>query len=121
MREEKVEADHGPPPMRLLVIALLLLFAGCIDTDAARVANLVPQEGGGFAFSVPTNTVMTENDDGAAERLRRDWLAEALQQSSLCTVGYVIYRRQFVPAIDGPFGNGGDIVYTGQCLPPDRR
>ncbi len=107
--------------MRFLIPACLLLLAGCIDTDTARVANLVPQEGGNFAFSVPTNTVMTANDDGAAERIRRDWLAEALQAASLCPVGYVVYQRHFVPAIDGPFGNGGDIVYTGQCLPPDRR
>jgi hypothetical protein len=107
--------------MRLLLTACLAVLAGCVDTDPARVASLVPQEASGFTFSVPTSTVMTENSDGVAERIRRDWLAEALQAGPYCPVGYVVYRREFVPMANGPFGNGGEIVYTGQCLPSGRR
>jgi hypothetical protein len=61
---------------------------------------------------------MTENDDGAAERLRRDWIADAVQAHGMCLAGYVIETRHFVPDARGPFGNGGNILYSGRCLPP---
>ncbi len=56
---------------------------------------------------------MTENDDGTAERLRRDWIADALQEHAMCPDGYVVDTRHYVPDANGPFGNGGEILYTG--------
>ncbi len=104
--------------MRLVVIACLAPLCGCFYDSPARVVSLVPGEGGSFTFSAATSTVMTENDDGAAERIRRDWLAEALRAQAVCDAGYVIEQRRFSQPGDGPFGNGGDIVYAGHCLPP---
>ncbi len=107
--------------MRLLVVACLASLCGCFYDNPARVVSLTPGEGGSFTFSAATNTVMTENDDGAAERIRRDWLADALRTQAVCDAGYVVERRRFEQPGDGPFGNGGDIVYTGYCLPPGPR
>jgi hypothetical protein len=106
--------------MRLLAVACAAALGGCLYDTPARLVSLVPEEGGGFTFSAATSTVMTENDDGAAERIRRDWLAEALRAQAVCDAGYVIDRRRFVQPGEGPFGNGGDIVYDGRCLPPPR-
>jgi hypothetical protein len=101
--------------------ALALTFAvatvpllGCAND--IRVVNLAPGAGGAFTFSARTNTVMTENDDGAAERIRRDWLAEALTMGGVCRSGYVVDSRRFVQPAGGLFANGGDIVYAGRCL-----
>ena len=51
-----------------------------------------------------------------AEQIRRDWLAEALTAHGMCAAGYVVETRRLVQPWQGPFGNGGDIVYTGRCL-----
>jgi hypothetical protein len=103
--------------MRVIVFLLLVAVAGCIiDNDQVRVDSFTADTPSTFTSSAQTNTVMTENDDGAAEQIRRDWLAEALAANGMCGVGYVIETRRFVQPWEGPFGNGGDIVYTGRCL-----
>ncbi len=103
--------------MRALVLACLLSLAGCVfDRDRVRVENFTDATPVTFSYGAQTNTVMTANDDGAAERIRRDWLAEALTAHAMCGAGYVIETRRFAQSSDGPFGNGGDIVYTGRCL-----
>jgi hypothetical protein len=103
--------------MRVLFILLLAAMTGCIiDNDQVRVDSFTSEKPGTFTYSAQTNTVMTENDDGAAEQIRRDWLAEALAANGMCGAGYVIETRRFEQPSGGPFGNGGDIVYTGRCL-----
>ena len=104
-------------PMRALVLAGLVSLAGCIiDNDRVRVESFAADTPVTFTFSVATNTVMTANDDGEAERIRRDWLAEELNVHAMCGAGYVIQTRRFAQPWDGLFGNGGDVVYTGRCL-----
>jgi hypothetical protein len=103
--------------MRGVVVPFLLVLAGCIiDNDQIRVDEFTSETPGTFTYSAHTNTVMTENDDGAAEQIRRDWLADALAAHGMCGDGYVIETRRFAQPWEGPFGNGGDIVYTGHCL-----
>jgi hypothetical protein len=118
--------------MRALPLAVLVwslpfaTLSGCIDNDRVRVQSFTPGPGGSFAYSAHTNTVMTENDDGGAEAIRRDWLAQTLEAQGLCRGGYVVYQRYLVvppqrPAFGAPpddlaFGNGGDVVYNGGCL-----
>jgi hypothetical protein len=98
----------------ILAVATLPLL-GCANDG--RVISLTPGTAGGtFTFSAGTNTVMTENDDGAAERIRRDWLADALTVGGICRAGYVVDSRRLVQPEVGPFANGGDIVYAGHCL-----
>ena len=100
--------------MRALALACLTCLLGCAAPPPP--VNFAAAPGGQFTFSAATSTVMTENDDGAAEQIRRDWLADALTAHGLCGAGYVVDSRQFAQAHDGLFGNGGDIVYTGRCL-----
>jgi hypothetical protein len=97
-------------------LALLCVFSlfGCVGS--ARVEGFAANGPAAFLYSAHTNTVMTKNDDGDAERLRRDWIADALQAHSMCGQGYVIDTRRFVPDGDGQFGNGGEILYAGRCL-----
>jgi hypothetical protein len=95
-------------------VAAMVALAGCANN--ARVTSLTPGSGGSFTFKAHTNTVMTENDDGAAEQIRRDWMADALTSSGTCRTGYVITYRRFAQPDTGLFGNGGDIVYDGRCL-----
>ena len=124
--------------MRALVSACLVsglslaALGGCIDNDRVRVQGLSVGPNRTFTYSAHTNTVMTENDDGGAEQIRRDWLAQTLEAAGLCNGGYVVYRRRLdippqqlaltgapSPANPDPtvfFGNGGDVVYTGSCL-----
>ena len=110
-----------------LVLALsLAALAGCSINDRPRLESFTPGPNGNFVYSAHTNAVMTENDDGAAEQIRRDWLAETLEAEGRCRGGYVIYQRTLVVppqrvAYIGPpdqltFGNGGDVVYNGRCL-----
>ena len=40
-----------------------------------------------FLYSAHTNAVMTANDDGEAERLRRDWIIDALKFHGMCSDG----------------------------------
>jgi hypothetical protein len=122
-------------PMRALLVASLLALAGCTYaaggacsyginmfpcsgfTDRTRIESFAPGPNGTFTFSARTNTVMTENEDGSAERIRREWLAEALSANAMCQNGYVVDRRQIVPRPhQGPFSNTNDIVYAGRCL-----
>jgi hypothetical protein len=100
--------------MRMLALCCLFSLAGCVGS--ARIEGFAANGPGSFLYSARTNTVMTENDDGVAERLRRDWIADALQAHAMCPDGYVVDRRHYVPDVDGPFGNGGEILYTGRCL-----
>jgi hypothetical protein len=100
--------------MRPLVLCCLLSLVGCVGS--ARVEGFGATGPASFLYSARTNTVMTENDDGTAERLRRDWLADALQAHTMCPDGYVVDTRHYVPDVDGPFGNGGEIRYAGRCL-----
>jgi len=114
---EATELTRKSNQMRAPVLACLALLAGCIiDNDPVRVDNFAADTPATFTYDAWTNTVMTANDDGAAEQIRRDWLAEALTAHGMCTAGYVVETRRFVQPWEGPFGNGGDIVYTGRCL-----
>jgi hypothetical protein len=100
--------------MRALALLCVVSLAGCVGSvhDEGFTAT-GPRS---FLYSAHTDTVMTENDDGAAERLRREWLADALEVHSMCPTGYVVDTRRFVPDAVGPFANGGDILYAGSCL-----
>ena len=100
--------------MRPLAFLCLLSLVGCVGS--ARIEGFTASGPTAFLYSAHTNTVMTENDDGTAERLRRDWIADAVQAHAMCTNGYVVDTRRFVPDAEGPFGNGGDILYSGRCL-----
>jgi hypothetical protein len=123
--------------MRAMAVACLVLplsaaaLGGC--NDRVRVESFVPGQAGSFTYSVQTNTVMTPNDDGAAEAIRREWLAQTLGSEGMCNGGYVIHQRQLVvppqrPALTAEpytpanansganFGNTGYVVYTGTCL-----
>ena len=103
--------------LRMLAFAGLVSLGGCIiDNDPVRVESFTADTPQTFTYGAQTNTVMTANDDGAAERIRRDWLAEALNANAMCGAGYVIETRRLVQTSDGLFGNGGDVVYTGRCL-----
>jgi hypothetical protein len=103
--------------MRAPVLAYLVLLGGCIiDNDRVRVASLVVDPAGTFVFTAQTNTVMTPNDDGEAEQIRRDWLAEELTARGMCDVGYVVETRQLVEPPDSPPTNAHDVVYSGRCL-----
>ena len=101
-------------------------LCGCIDRDQVRIQSFTPGPAGGFVYAVHTNTVMTPNSDGAAEQIRRDWLAQTLEAQGACRGGYVVYQRNLQtppqraafnePPYDLAFGNGGDVVYNGSCL-----
>jgi hypothetical protein len=100
--------------MRALAVLALLSLAGCLST--ARVEGFSATGPHSFLYSAHTNTVLTPNDDGGAERLRRRWLADALTVHSMCPAGYVIDTRRYVPDTAGRFASGGDILYSGRCL-----
>ena len=97
-----------------LFFCCLLSLAGCVGS--ARIEGFTARGPGSFLYSAHTNTVMTENDDGTAERLRRDWIADALKAHAMCPDGYVIDTRHLVLDAEGLFGNRGDILYAGRCL-----
>lgn len=100
--------------MRVLALLCLLSLTACLGS--VRQEGFAVTGPAAFLYSAHTNTVMTENDDGAAERLRRDWMADALRAHAMCGAGYVVESRRFVPDAIGPFGNGGDILYRGRCI-----
>ena len=113
--------------MRIIALACLVALTACYGNpgsprngaglqDVARVESFAVTGRGAFTYRAQTNTVMTENPDGSAERIRRQWLAEALSARGMCAGGYVIDNRQFIQEQQGRFANGGDIVYTGRCL-----
>jgi hypothetical protein len=70
----------------------------------------------GFSATGPATFLYSEDDDGVAERMRRDWIAIALAEYAMCAQSYVVDTRRFGPDAVGPFGNGGDILYAGRCL-----
>ena len=103
--------------MRVLAFAgllVLVLLGGC--NDKVRVVSFTADPDGTFVFTSQTNTVMTENDDGEAEQIRRDWLADELDAHGMCSGGYFIETRQLVEPPDAPSSNEHDVVYTGHCL-----
>jgi hypothetical protein len=117
----------------ICISALSLALFGCsvsnpvdLINDPVRVQSFTAGPDGSFLYRVHTNTVMTENEDGGAEEIRRDWLAQTLQAQGRCPRGYVIYQRSLVippqrvayppPPDELTFGNGGDVVYNGSCL-----
>jgi hypothetical protein len=100
--------------LALILAAATMPLLGCADD--LRLVNLVPGTGENFTFSTGTNTVMTENDDGVAERIRREWLAQSLSAAGMCRAGYVIDSRWFLQPEGGLFANGGDILCAGRCL-----
>jgi hypothetical protein len=103
--------------MRVPVFACLVLLGGCnIDNDRVRVESFVADPAGTFVFTAQTNTVMTANDDGEAEQIRRGWLAEELTAHGICNAGYVVETRRLVEPPDSPPTNAHDVVYSGRCL-----
>ena len=92
----------------------LVSLTGCVWS--ARNEGFTATGPDSFLYSARTNTVMTENDDGAAERLRRRWIADAVGAHGMCGNGYVVDTRSFMPNADGRFANGGAILYQGRCL-----
>jgi hypothetical protein len=102
----------SPPP----VVAALPEWSWEPLMERTRVEGFTATSPTAFLYSAQTNTVMTENDDGTAERLRRDWIADAVRAHGMCTEGYAIDTRRFVPFAQGRFANGGHILYSGRCL-----
>jgi hypothetical protein len=100
--------------MRVLALCCVLSLIGC--TGSVHQEGFSATGPDAFLYSAHTNTVMTANDDGTAERMRRDWIAIALAEHAMCAKGYVVDTRRFVADFAGPFGNGGDILYAGRCL-----
>jgi hypothetical protein len=100
--------------VRILAFAGLILLGGC--NDQLRVVSFAADPAGTFVFTAQTNTVMTENDDGEAEQIRRDWLADELNARAMCDAGYFIEIRRLVEPPDAPSRNAHDVVYTGRCL-----
>jgi hypothetical protein len=106
--------------MRVLALLCFVSLAGCVGAD--RDEGFTATGPNSFLYSAGTSTMMTENDDGAAERIRQGWLVAALKAHAMCADGYVVDTRRFVPGpptASGPqFSNGGDILYSGRCLSP---
>ncbi len=109
--------------MRALAVLSLIPFGllpltGCVGSD--RHEGFTATGPSAFLYSARTSTVMTENDDGSAERIRQGWLVAALNSHAMCATGYVVDTRRFIPgaptAAGAQFSNGGDIVYSGRCL-----
>lgn len=100
--------------MRGLALVCLVLVGGC--NDRLRIDSFAVNPDGTFVYAAQTNTVMTENADGEAEQIRRDWLAEELSARDMCPSGYVVEVRQLVPLAEAPASNAHDVVYTGRCL-----
>lgn len=103
--------------MRMLAfagLALLISLGGC--NDQLRVVSFTADPAGTFVFTAQTNTVMTPNDDGEAEKIRRDWLADELNARGMCSAGYFVEIRRLVEPPDTPSSNAHDVVYSGRCL-----
>ena len=100
--------------MRALTLACLVLLGGC--NDRLRVDSFAVNPDGTFVYGARTNTVMTPNDDGEAEQIRRDWLAEEVTGHEMCPTGYVVEIRRLLPAPEPPPSNAHDVLYTGRCL-----
>jgi hypothetical protein len=106
--------------MRALALLCLMPLVGCVGSD--RNEGFTATGPASFLYSAHTSTVMTENDDGTAEHIRQGWLVAALQTHAMCSGGFIVDTRRFVPGPPteaGPqFSNGGDIVYSGRCAAP---
>src|SRR5258708_37116045 len=103
--------------MRAPVFACLVLLGGCIiDNDRVRVESFVADPAGTFVFTAQTNTVMTPNDDGEAEQIRRGWLAEELTAHNMCDAGYVVEVRRLAEPPDPPSTHDPADVYSGPSL-----
>jgi hypothetical protein len=106
--------------MRALVLLCVIPLAACIGSD--RDEGFTATGPGAFLYSAHTSTMMTQNDDGEAERIRRSWLVTALREHAMCAGGFVVDARRYVPdppTAAGPqFSNGGNIVYAGRCVAP---
>jgi hypothetical protein len=103
--------------VRVPALISLVFLGGCIiDNDRLRVESFTADPAGTFVFTAQTNTVMTPNDDGEAEQIRRDWLAEELGAHGICGAGYVVEIRQLAELPDAPPSNAHNVVYTGRCL-----
>lgn len=103
--------------MRGLTLACLVLLTGCIiDNDRVRVESFAVNPDGTFIFTARTNTVMTPNDDGEAEEIRRDWLAQEVTEHAMCPAGYLVEVRRLAEPPDAPSSNAHDVVYSGRCL-----
>jgi hypothetical protein len=100
--------------VRMFAFACLVLLGGC--NDQLRVVSFEADPAGTFVFTAQTNTVMTENDDGEAEQIRRDWLADELNARGMCGAGYFVEIRRLVEPPDAPSSNAYDVVYAGRCL-----
>ena len=100
--------------VRMLAFASLVLLLAC--NDHVRVVSFEADPAGTFVFTAQTNTVMTENDDGEAEQIRRDWLADELNAHGMCAAGYFVEIRRLVEPPDAPSSNAHDVVYSGRCL-----
>ncbi len=103
--------------MRALALVCLISLAGCVGAD--RHEGFTATGPNSFLYNARTSTLMTENDDGEAERIRQGWLVAALQAHAMCANGYGVDTRRFMPGpptAAGPqFSNGGNIVYSGRC------
>ena len=111
--------DLGDNPMRAFTLACLVLLGGCIiDNDRVRVESFAANPDGTFVFTAQTNTVMTANDDGEAETIRRDWLAQALTEHEMCAAGYVVETRRLLGPAVAASSNAHDVAYSGRCLYP---
>jgi hypothetical protein len=106
--------------MRAFALLCLIPLAACVGTD--RHEGFTATGPNSFLYSAQTSATMTENDDGAAERIRKGWLVAALKAHAMCEDGFVVDTRRFVPGpptVSGPqFSNGGDILYAGRCSAP---
>jgi hypothetical protein len=97
-------------PMRGLVLMSIVSLAGAVGEGSSHVRSEASDPD-----PVATNTVMTENGDGEAERIRRDCLAKALTADGMCDARYVVETRQLVEP-NLPSSNAHDVVYSGGCL-----
>jgi hypothetical protein len=103
--------------MRITAFIAIALLAGCAPwVDPVKLVQFSPGSNGTFIFGAWTNTAMTENSDGEAERIRREWLAEALLDHGMCPKGYALDTRALVQPAPATFENGGEVVYEGRCL-----
>src|SRR5256885_7781500 len=98
----------------MLAFAGLILLGGC--NDQLRVVSFAADPAGRVVFTAQTNTVMTENDDGEAEQIRRDWLAHELHAHGMCAAGYFVEIRRLVEPPDAPATNAHDVVHNGRWL-----
>ena len=113
---------RGAMPVQVLCLLCFLLI-GCRGT--VRHEGFAMAGPDAFLYSAHDRAVMTARrfrETGALQvlsslyPLRRDWIVDALRFHGMCPDGYVIDTRRSVPDAVGPFGNGGDVLYSGHCV-----